>query len=599
MAHVAQPPLATMGLPPGATAQEAAEAEAFAQCLDHWQGHPVAYVIQVLGLQPDPWQCDVLDALMVEENVALRACHGVGKTALLAWTILWFTTTRPFPKVPTTAPTFNKQVRDILWAEVHKWWRIGQWRVPTLTGSFELGKTRLQHALHPEEWFAVGIASSLPINMEGYHSAHLLAIFDEAKGIGKATWEAVHGMRTTQEAKLLAASTPGGPLGEFFHVFTRYRETWKSLFVIHPRALQATLRRPEVPYWEAGRTQADAAKGGTYYSDRVRPEWIHERALEWGTDSPVYTARCIGDFPAIAGDVLIPYTWLSEAEDREEGASGPIWVSCDVARHGRDRTVALVGRGGTLLHCETIARTPQESTPAQEIAEHGIGDDPRHPRYRGVDVTVDLLQRLRRQFDADGIIVDDTGLAGVADMLRRRGERVVPISFGASPTDKPQTPEQRESKQRRHLLDTPYANIKAQMGMRVREGFEVGAIAFGQLPRHIVDTLIAQASMMKTDIDAHGRLRLVDPDEQAEPAFAGMDEGKRSPDHFHALMLLWWATGGLQVELRPRAGAAKEPRIPKGIERIGVPTGRPGSAARPPRAGAVGGQAKHVQRWYR
>src|SRR5262249_62068990 len=91
------------------------------------------------------------------------------------------------------------------------------------------------------------------------------------------------------------------------------------------------------------------AAGGTYYSARIRAEWVRERELEWGDDSPVYIARVIGDFPDVADDVLIPYSHLSEAEDREAGAPGEKWVACDVARYGRDRTGILVGEGGTPL----------------------------------------------------------------------------------------------------------------------------------------------------------------------------------------------------------------------------------------------------------
>ncbi len=55
----------------------------------------------------------------------------------------------------------------------------------------------------------------------------------KAKSIKVPTWQSVEGMRTTHEAKLLVASTPGGPVGEFFKVFTSkdYRSTWKKLFI--------------------------------------------------------------------------------------------------------------------------------------------------------------------------------------------------------------------------------------------------------------------------------------------------------------------------------------------------------------------------------
>jgi hypothetical protein len=232
------------------------------QLLGAWLQDPVAFVRQAIGARPDPWQCDVLTALLEHDNVALRAAHGVGKTTLLAWAILWFLVTRPRAKVPITAPTFNKQVRDILWAEVHHAFRRLSQQLPPLAREFELHTTRLRARSHPQEWFAVGVPSAEALNIEGYHSPHLLAVFDEAKGVPARTWEAVHGMRTTQEAKLLVASTPGGPGSEFHRVFTRYRATWRSLFVIRPEALITMADMPgEAP-----------SPARTYYSTRVRTQ---------------------------------------------------------------------------------------------------------------------------------------------------------------------------------------------------------------------------------------------------------------------------------------------------------------------------------------
>lgn len=572
----------------------------FEERMIDWAMNPVHYVCEVLQAQPDPWQCDVLDAIAEPgiDNIALRACHGPGKTALLAWVVNWFAPTRPYCKIPTTAPTFNKQVRDILWAEIHKWWRTAQENQDSpeaqwLTSQFELTTTRLYHKDAPNEWFAVGIASSEPLNIEGYHSPHLLAIFDEAKGIKKPIWESVQGMRTTQEAKFLVASTPGGPLGEFYKVFTQYRSTWKHTFVVHPRALEGQLKRKEaLPY----------SRGGTYYSDRVRIEWLNERAEEWGTDSPAFIARCIGDFPSIEGDVLIPYAWLADAEDLEEGRPGDLGVvSCDVARYGRDRTIIFAGIGGTLTHGESIARTPAESL-SPDATDDAIGPDRRHPRYRSVDATADACRRVRQVAQADCIVVDDTGVGGgVTDILRRKGERVIPINFGSMPTDKPKDADERATRQRKHLLDSKFVNLKAEMGWALRSAFEQGFIALGRLPAQLKDALMAQCSMVKYELDQSGRIRIVDPDEQDTlAAAAGTLEGRKSPDHFHSLLLYWWVAGNIGRGTKPLSGRPGGGQsIPHGIKRLGQSHQTSQAAAHPnaPRIGG-GGQAGWVRRRY-
>jgi hypothetical protein len=572
-------------------AEQDAASVRFESFLDHWRDHPADFVCEVLGAQPDPWQCDVMDALLEEDNIAVRACHGVGKTSLASWIVIWYMFTHRHAVVPTTAPTYNKQVRDVLWGTgIHKWYERAQEINPWLTNFFELTTTRMHHTRHAATWFAVGIASGTPINVEGYHAENLLAVFDEAKGIHKATWESIEGMRTTQRAKLLVMSTPGGKIGEFFKVFTEYKTTWPVNFVIHPECLRETLHRQEAkPY----------SHGGTYYSDRVRSVWVERMGIQWGKDSAAYIARCIGDFPDLADMNLIPYEWLSRARHRKEGSEGETWVSCDVARSGRDRTVILVGKGGTLLAGETISRNPDEST-ALEARLAGIGKDPKRPFFRSTAVTAQICHRLAREYSAAGIVIDDgTFGGGVNDILRDiLGERTYPIAFGSAPTDRPVEPEDRRRKAEKHQLDSHYVNIKAEMGWHMRGGFESGFLALGNLPPHISEPLIEQCSLMEVDHDAHGRIKLVDPDEQEELPGVG-EEVRRSPDHCHALMLLWWKTGQHRGK-RPIFGT---PDFLRNATQLGALPDRPVVAGQArhiqgPGAG-VGGQAAWIQRRYR
>lgn len=528
--------------------------------LRDWSYNPVHFVCSALRGTPDPWQCDVLDAVWEFDNVAVRACHGVGKTATVAWLLLSFLMVHPLAKIPVTAPTFNKQVKDIIWAEVHRWWREAQEASPWLTAQWNILGTTLRHNQYKEEWFSVGIASNQPINAEGYHAPYLLAIFDEAKGIKKPTWDAMHGMRTTQVGKLFACSTPGGPQGEFFKVFTRYRQTWKSLFVIHPEALREKLNRPEakgINPKTGAETKGKFAKGGTYYSKRVRKEWVEERIKEWGADSPVTIARVIGDFPSLEGDMLIPYGLISDAVDREEGIDGPTWVGVDVARYGADRTVALVAKGGTFIHGESIARSPAEST-APEVEEFGVGPDKKRPLYRSELVAAQMVYRLVVDFAASGAIVDDTGLGGaVVTLLQNMGIKVVPANFGVPPTDRPRTPELVKLKKLRNQPESIFMNLKMQMAWALRSGFEGGEVSMAALPEAIRDPLIAQLSMVKTMINDQGRMKLVDPDEtEAEDDWSnllGSEERHKSPDHFHAMLLAWWMAGSAGSIVMPQA----------------------------------------------
>ena len=136
--------MATTKKPPPSRTQAPPALPDFVDLYVEWSENPAKYVHDVLGGEPDPWQCDVMDAVLEFNNVAMRASHGVGKTMTLAWLIVWFTTTRKFAVVPTTAPTFNKQVRDVLWAQgVGRVWRQALECAPWLDRWFELTATRL------------------------------------------------------------------------------------------------------------------------------------------------------------------------------------------------------------------------------------------------------------------------------------------------------------------------------------------------------------------------------------------------------------------------------------------------------------------------
>lgn len=613
----------------------------------HWRDEPVHFCYQVFGLEMDPWQCDALDALMLEpcSNVAIQAARGVGKTLTLAGGAIWFLTTRENARIPMTAPTYNKQVRDVLFGQgIHFLWRLAMQRVPWFTQPFILQTTRLQHKTRPGEWYAVGIASSTATNVEGYRADHSMIVFDEWKGLSQSIYDAVQGMRTTAESKMLGGSTPGGLGGPFHRVMTEFRSTWKSTFVIHPRAFEREMTRvqhrademlnlrAQAAYLEAAAhaapENADAQHAlasfrenvqfhRSYFSDRVPRALIERLRLEWGPDSPMFVSQMKGLFPDSLGDNLIPWRLIEDAEYRMQGDAPPPGapqrvVALDIARFGRDRTVALVGEGGTILHGESIARYPSENTNAPEIREHGVGDDPNRPEYRRTTVAAAMAYRLFIQYHADVVAIDEGGIGGgvsdsVRDLLRDQGVPVLEINFGAAPTDKPRNEDEAKLRRRRHLIESQYANLKAEMAAFLRDGFERGAIALGSLCEHepcgdtctpdvLLTPLKAQLWQVQMEFDSAGRYHVVDPDEQEETK--GEFEGRRSPDHFHALLIYWWAANG-KSRVIARAGT---PKPVVGVSTIGERRGRtigtqPGGQRLSP-SGTVAGQASWVRRFY-
>ena len=79
---------------------------------------------------PSDWQVQVLNdlgegLLTIEEAIQLARTsgHGIGKSALVAWIILWAISTFEDTKGVVTANTEN-QLKTKTWAEVAKWHRL-------------------------------------------------------------------------------------------------------------------------------------------------------------------------------------------------------------------------------------------------------------------------------------------------------------------------------------------------------------------------------------------------------------------------------------------------------------------------------------------
>jgi len=63
--------------------------EQLTQLVERYFDKPVLFVEELLGANPDYWQAEVLRSVVTNDHIAIRSGHGVGKSALLSWKILW------------------------------------------------------------------------------------------------------------------------------------------------------------------------------------------------------------------------------------------------------------------------------------------------------------------------------------------------------------------------------------------------------------------------------------------------------------------------------------------------------------------------------
>jgi len=457
-----------------------------------WHDDPAAFAFDNFGdpnspsnrLELRPDQVAVMRAVAAGEDVTWRSAHGVGKTTTLAILVFWYLLFRAPCKVPTTAPTW-KQVGN-LWHEIHTWYYRFRWR-----SYFDLLTKRLAFKGRAHDWFAEGIASNRPENIEGKHAPRLLYLVDEAKGVPDPIFDAIDGA-CTDGGQRLYVSTPGSRVGRFY----------------------------ESHHGKLSRFFTVLATNGEHVPHLAK--WVEQKREEWGVESPIYIGKVRGEFPQEGDDVLFPLDYVDAAveafdEETESGQpavphSGRFAVGVDVARLGFDRSVAI---GGTRTRFDRI-----------ESWHHALTDE-----------TVGRVVAFVRAMQADGcdpaaVGMDATGLgAGAVDYARLADVPTHEMHFGGAVSE--------EGK--------PYfANAKAEMAWELRQAFEdnVKARRAGRpgtfaLVKH--DRLLGQLSAMRRRYRG-GKLGIVDPDDPTIPAGEIARGLKVSPDHAHALMLAYRAT---------------------------------------------------------
>jgi len=345
-----------------------------------WRNDPVLYVQETLGATPTDQQRQILNAIVNYDFIAAKSGHGIGKTTVEAWIILWFLTCYTNARVPATAPTGNQLVR-ILWPEIRKWLQRSK-----LKGLFEWEKSKVYIKGEEEVCFAYYRAARSPEALAGAHEDNILYILEEASGIEDEIWEPVEGALTTKNAKAMACGNPTRPEGNFYRAFTDQSKFWHTFSF---SSLDSPLVTPE-------------------YCERMR--------LKYGEDSDIYRIRVLGEFPKQASDTFIPL-YLCERSlgfnlERDERFK----LGVDVARFGDNYTVWLIRAGGVLLHMER-----KQTMDTMEVAGR--------------------TQQIMKDFNiaAENVSIDSVGVGGgVVDRLHELNVGVNSINVGEPPIDETQ-----------------------------------------------------------------------------------------------------------------------------------------------------------------
>jgi hypothetical protein len=370
---------------------------------------------------PDDWQVDWLTDFgnqlrergfngvmpVMPVRMSTSSGHGIGKSALVSWIILFIKSTRPFSKGIVTANT-GDQLRTKTWGELAKW------KARCITGHwFELnsgkGSLSMYHKSWPETW-RVDAQTCREENSEafaGLHAANSTPyyIFDEASAIPDKIWEVAEGGLTDGEPVFVCFGNPTRNTGKF------------------AQTLAGSSR------WTRRQIDSRTAK-------MTNKKQIQEWLVDHGEDSDFFRVRVRGMLPR-AGDMqFIPGDVCAAAMKRSPGrylGNDPLICGIDVARGGDDNCMIQFRRGKD-AKSENVYKIPGEKS-------------------RDSMCVVSMITMILNRHKPDITFLDETGIGGpIVDRLRQLGYNVVGVNFGGKADD-----------------EQHYSNKTAEMAARCRQ----------------------------------------------------------------------------------------------------------------------------------
>lgn len=343
---------------------------------------------------PDAWQREVLEDVgagvkdiqtVVREAVA--SGHGVGKSALVAWLVLWAMATHEETRCIVTANT-DTQLRTKTWPELSKWYRLFIAR-----DMFRLTATSLFSVQegHDRTWRADAIPWSKD-NPEAFAGLHnqgkrILVIFDEASAIDDAIWTVTEGAMTDRDTEIVwcAFGNPTRNQGRFFECFHKNRTFWHCKQV--DSRTVAISNKQQIAQWEAA----------------------------YGDDSDFFRVRVKGEFPSQSDRQFISAAIVEEATQRvihsHEFSFAPVVIGVDPAWTGEDSFEIFLRQGSMCKSLASFARNDDDMRMAEIIA------------------------RFEDEYHAMAVNIDQGYGTGIYSIGRNMGRCWNLISFASKATD--------------------------------------------------------------------------------------------------------------------------------------------------------------------
>lgn len=444
----------------------------------YWDNLP-KYVMENCRIKPTWQQYDVMTAISPPgSRTAVASGHGTGKSRLMASVVDWHVRTFPFSNGLLTANNID-QCRIGVWKYLdevmadmdfnHTWMsqyvvkETKRYYVPVVNGN----------NVSKDSWFFIPktAGKSNPQGLAGQHHKHYMAMVDEASEVDDVKHDVIEGALTQPRNRHVMLSQPTRIVG-------RFAECWSILSHIYTTF---NLNAEESPL--------------------VDKAWIAQQLAKYGGHhSPQYQIRVLGRMPDNLSGMLIPLSWLEDAQDTVIEHTEPWgWVIVSDVAEGllRDSSVWIIAKVSGYGPTRKVEITEIfESLDRNELAF-----------AREMHVRVSDITNKTVAVDADGC-----GRTVVLT-LNELGTSTEEIHWGLPPHSE-------SDKQR-------YKNLRAFASVKAREAFFESRI---KIPRN--KKLIEQGAKIPYTLDERGRYTIRTKEWMRS-------NGIKSPDLFDALCFLY------------------------------------------------------------
>ncbi len=351
---------------------------------------------------PDEWQTKLLDKLgktlrngsqevdgqlrYVGEAIqeARASGHGIGKSALVSWLILWSLSTFIDTKGVVTANT-KTQLQTKTWSELAKWHRLAifsHWFV------YESTSIHAADPKHAKTWRIDAIPWSKE-NHEAFAGLHnkgkrILLVFDEASAIDDIIWETSEGALTDADTEIMwfVFGNPTRNTGRFRECWRKFRKFW-------------------------GRAQIDART-----ARMTNKKNLDKKIDAYGIDSDYVKVRILGQFPHVGDRQFISSKLVDLAFGKHipehQFMHAPKILTLDNAWTGSDKSVIGLRQGLCFSILKVIPKNDDDVFMAG------------------------LLAQCEDEHKADAVFIDAGYGQGVFSVGKRLNREWNLVSFGAS-----------------------------------------------------------------------------------------------------------------------------------------------------------------------